>query len=406
MPEDSLSKDYARLINAYYPGFLKRLGLDEAVQSARGSIITDARGRSYIDCIAGHGVFHFGHNHPRILSALKDQLDRQQLWTRPFFCEEQVEAARKLEGLAPQELCCSFLCSSGSEAVDSALKLARLCTNRQEIVCARNSFHGLTLGALSATGISSFRKPFEPLLPGFVFVEYADISSLKEAVTDKTAAVLLEPVQHEAGVHLPQPGYLQEARRICSDQGALLILDEIKTGLGKTGKNFAFEHEGAVPDILLLGKSLGGGLYPAGAMLAGPWLWRIFSFSFPMSASSLAWNTLASRAVQESLEVLLEEDLAGEAARKGERFLNGLREIAARFSEILHEVHGRGLLIGMEARSSKTALSLVKGMISKGILVSTAFGRPSTLMFEPPLIISEDELEQVLQKLKESCEEI
>ena len=230
-----LFEEYGRLINPGYPQFLRRLGLEQPAVRAEGVWIEDASGVNYLDCISGFGLFALGHNHPGLLEALKRQLERKPLATRPFITNEQVLLARRLEEICPGELQCSFWSNSGSEAVDTAIKLARLQGNKKKIVCAQKSFHGYTFGALSASGFPSFSRLFEPLVPEIEHIPFDDLQALESVMDQDVAAVLLEPLQHEGGVCLPENGYLKGVNKLCADYGALFILDEIKTGLGKTG---------------------------------------------------------------------------------------------------------------------------------------------------------------------------
>ena len=269
MDAEQLLKTYADLINGSYVNFLRRFGIDKVAVKAERATITASDGTEYIDCVGGYGLFNLGHNHPRLAQAIKAQVDGKGLFTRPFISEIQVELAKKLKDVTPEDLSCSFICNSGSEAIDSAMKLARLCTGKPEIIAAENSYHGFTFGALSASGISAFKRQFGPLLPGIVHVPFGDFSALEKNVSDETAAILLEPIQHEAGIAIPEFDYFQKVIELCDQKGILLILDEIKTGIGKTGAWFAANHFDFCPDILVLGKALGGGFTQL-TVLQGP----------------------------------------------------------------------------------------------------------------------------------------
>lgn len=398
-----LFNSYGELINPTYPGFLKRLGLNRIAVRAEGATITDSEGKTYIDCISGYGLFNLGHNHPVIIQKLKEQLDKKELFTKPFITEGQVRLAEKLAEITPEGLTCSFVCNSGSEAVDSAIKLARLYTGKQEIITAVDSFHGYTFGALSASGIPSFKKLFEPMVPDIVHVPFGDLEALEKTISPNTAAILLEPIQHESGIILPPDGYFQQVRSICEERNILLILDEVMTGCGKTGRMFAFEHSRIVPDILVFGKSLGGGLIPIGVVIARKQLWRKFGLSFPMSASSFAGNILASRAALTTIQILQEQNLINECAKKGEFLLNKLQNYVKTYSGILKKVKGLGLLIGLETVHSRKTMELAKAMIQQNILAVPAFGNPSVLLIEPPLIISFDQMQKVLEAFENAC---
>lgn len=401
--DSELYESYGELINPSYPLFLKRLGLKNVAVKAEGVIITDSEGKSYIDCIGGYGLFNLGHNHPAIVQALMDQLNEKQLFTKPFITKIQVRLAEYLAKTVPGGLTCSFLCNSGSEAIDNAIKLARLHKGKKQIITAENSFHGYTYGALSASGISSFKRFFEPMVPDIIHVPFGDIEALTESITSDTAAILLEPIQHEAGVTLPPEGYLREVRRICDDKDVILVLDEIKTGMGKTGRMFAYEHFGIVPDILVLGKSLGGGLMPIGALIAQKSLWKKFGLSFPMSASSFAGNVLACRSALTTIQILEQSDLINDCAKKGQWFLQELQKHVKKYPEIFKSVTGLGLLMGVETVHPQKTVELSKEMIRRGVLMVPAFGNPSVLMIEPPIIISLDDIQKVLQTFETVC---
>ena len=402
--DKTLFELYGTLINPTYPQFLKRLGLNRRAVSAEGVTITDSSGKTYIDCIGGYGLFNLGHNHPEIIQKLKEQLDKRELFTKPFITGTQVRLAEKLAEITPESLSCSFVCNSGSEAIDSAIKLARLYKGKQEIITAINSFHGYTFGALSASGISSFKRLFEPLVPGIHHVPFGDIEALEKTISLNTAAILLEPIQHEVGGLLPPDGYFQQVRKICEANDILFILDEIQTGCGKTGRMFAFEHLGVVPDILVFGKSLGGGLIPIGALMANKKFWRKFGLSFPMSASSFAGNTLACCVALATIHILQQERLIKDCEKKGRLFLNQLQDDVEKYPSILKTINGLGLLIGIETEHAKTAMGLAREMIRQNVLTVPAFGNPSVLMIEPPLIISFDQIEKVLDAFERACE--
>ena len=399
----NLFESYGRLINPAYPSFLNKLGLNKVAVKAQGATITDSHGNTYIDCVGGYGLFNLGHNNPDIIESLADQLKEQQLLTKPLITEVQVRLAECIEKITPGELSCSFILNSGSEAIDCAIKLVRLHKSGKTIITAQKSFHGHTFGALTASGIPSFKRAFQPLLPGFISVPFGNIEALKKSITADTGAVLIEPIQHEAGVLLPADGYLKKVRDLCDENGLILILDEIKTGFGKTGRMFACEYYDVVPDILVLGKSLGGGLIPTGAIVAKNHLWKRFGLSFSMSASSYAGNVLACRVGLSTIRYIQESNLLTECAEKGKMLLRSLRDCISEYPNILHSAEGLGLLIGIETKSGKIALELAKEMIRRGIIMVPAFGNSSVLMVEPPLVISLQQIRAVVDSFAAAC---
>ncbi len=402
----SLFEAYGRLINPTYPSFLSRFGLNNAAHKAEGATIIDSDGNSYIDCIAGYGAFNLGHNHPGIVAALTDQLGRCQLFTKPLISEIQVTMAESLEAVTPGELTCSFVVNSGSEAIDSALKLVRLHKGAGQIITARNSFHGHTFGALAASGMPSFKRSFEPLVPGFVHVPFGDIEALKESICADTAAVMIEPIQHEAGVSVPPDGYVRQVRRLCDENDLMLVFDEIKTGFGKTGRMFACDHFETVPDILVVGKSLGGGLMPIGAVIAKRRFWQKFGLSFPMSASTFSGNVLACRAGIETIRLIEQQGLPEACAKKGAFLLNEFRRCVEEYPGILRGVKGLGLLIGIETRASSVARNLAQEMIRQKVLAVPAFANPAVLMIEPALIISFEQINRIANTFAAACGKI
>jgi putrescine aminotransferase len=333
-------------------------------------------------------------------------LAEQQLFTKPLISEVQVRMAECFEKIAPGDLACSFILNSGSEAIDCAIKLVRLHRGGKTIITAQKSFHGHTFGALTASGIPSFKRAFQPLLPGFVSVPFGDIEALEQSISAETAAVLIEPIQHEAGVVLPEDGYLQKVRNLCDEHGLIFILDEIKTGFGKTGRMFACEHYDVVPDILVLGKSLGGGLIPVGAVIAKSHLWKRFGLSFPMSASSYAGNVLACRAGLSTIEYIRQGSLLEDCTEKGKLLLRSLRQCVGEYPDVLRSANGLGLLIGIQTQGGKIALELAQEMIGQGVLVVPAFGNSSVLMVEPPLIITFQQIRTVADSFAAACEQV
>jgi putrescine aminotransferase len=404
--DSELYRNYGYFISSTYPLFLKKYGIKNIAGTASGSVITDSQGQEYIDCVSGYGLFNIGHNHPQMIRDIKDQLDKRQLFTKPLISKIQVKAAQQLASLAPDKLECSFLCNSGSEAIDSALKLARLYTGKSEIITAENSFHGFTYGALSASGIESFKKFFKPMVPDIRQVKFGDIQALEKKITPDTAAILLEPMQHESGIDIPDQTYFQKVRNLCTDNNILLILDEIKTGMGKTGRMFACEHFSITPDILVIGKSLGGGLMPVGAIIARKKIWRKFSLSFPMAASSFAGNILACRAILSTIEIIEKDNLISKCKQKGRMLITGLKEIAAKYEDLIINIKGRGLLIGIRIVNSRIALQIIKEMIASGILVFQAYADNETIMVEPPLVISNNQIRKIISTLDEICQNI
>jgi acetylornithine/LysW-gamma-L-lysine aminotransferase len=354
-----------------------------------GARLWDLDGREYIDCMAGHGVANLGHAHPKIVAAISEQA--QELLTCPetYYNDRRAAAMEKLGSLVPG-MERVFLCNSGTEAVEAALKFARLSTGRTQIIAAMRGFHGRTMGSLSATWNKRYREPFEPLVPGFEHVPYNNCEALEKAINGETAAVLLEVVQGEGGVHLAGAEYLQRAKELCQREGALLIIDEVQTGFGRTGKMLAIEQSGVIPDLLCLAKSIAGGV-PMGAVLIGP---EVQNLSPGMHASTFGGNPLACAACLAALEVMEEERLPEQAAEKGTALLAGLREIQ---SPLIREVRGLGLMIGVELK--KKVAPYLQGMADRGVIALPA--GLSVVRLLPPLVITEEQIERVIEVMAE-----
>ena len=400
---ERLLEAYREYLNPNNATFLERVGLDSTVTEARGALIRDDRGREFVDFVAGYGVFNLGHNPPRIIEALRGELEKLPLWNRPFLSEPLAELAARLVALAPGDLNRVFVCSTGAEAVESAIKLARLATRRPEIVAAEGAYHGFTMGALSASGIPGQSRPFQPLLPGITHVPFGDADALAAAVSDKTAAVLLEPYQAEVGAATPPDGYLAAAREICDRAGALLMIDEVRTGMGRTGPLFAVEHDSVVPDVLMLGKSLAGGIVPIGAIIARSDLWGRFGLSFSMSASSFAGNRLACVSALAALTVLEEEAVLDAGRSAANSLWTGLEQIASDYPTV--GLTGKGMLVGVHLGNNRVAGDVVTGAIARDVLVGTAFCNGRCILIEPPLVINSDEVAKGLAGLRAALEE-
>ena len=355
-----------------------------AIVRGRGARVWDAEGREYIDCVAGHGVVLVGHCNPAVVEAIHRQA--QTLITCPEVFYNDVRAAllERLVSIAPEGLTRAYLCNSGTEAVEAALKLVRLSTGRPGIVATLHGFHGRTMGALSATWNPKYRDPYLPLVPGFSHVPYGVAEDMDTAIDENTAAVLIEVVQGEGGVNPATGEYLHRVRDLCSERGALLIVDEVQTGFGRTGRLFACQHYDLRPDLLCLAKGIAGGV-PMGAVLLGE---RVGNIHPGVHGTTFGGNPLACAAALATIDYILDNDLPGEAARKGAWAMERLGRIEAR---IIREVRGLGLMIGIDLR--KRVTPYLKALMDEGVLALPA-GR-TVLRLLPPLVISDDELAQV-----------
>ncbi len=403
---EEIIADYEQYVNPALAKLFRFMGLGTVEERGSGVNIYDIYGREYLDCLGGYGVFNLGHSHPKIVAAVKAQLDKMPLSSKVLFSAPQGRLAAELAKITPGDLQYSFFCNSGAEAVEGALKLARLATGRSKIIATVNAFHGKTLGALSATGREIFRQPCEPLLPGFTHVAFGDADAITELCDQDTAAVILEPIQGEGGIVVPPEGYLAEVREICNAKGCLLIVDEVQTGMGRTGRLFACEEAQIVPDILVLAKGLGGGVMPIGAIVARPPVWEVLINNPFLHTSTFGGNPLACAAALATLEVLRTEQLAERTARNGQYFLEHLTVLQQSFPDIIREVRGRGLLIGLELMEEGLGGFVMAEMFAAGILVAYTLNNPKVIRIEPPLIIRKQEIDRVLAVLEKALVKI
>lgn len=356
----------------------------------QGALVWDDQGREYIDCVAGHGAANLGHSHPRVVQAIQEQA--AQLITCPemFYSPVRANLIEKLTALAPAKMERVFLCNSGTEAVEAALKFVRYSTRRTEIIAAMRGFHGRTMGALSATWNKKYRQPFQPLIPGIKHVPYNKLDRLAAAVTEETAAVILEVVQGEGGVHPGTAEYLRGAQEICRQRGALFILDEVQTGFGRTGKMFALEHHNLQPDLLCVAKSIAGGV-PMGAVLIGE---RVRELSPGIHGSTFGGNPLAAAAAIAALDALVEERLPEHAAKVGTHLLNELSKVE---SPLIRDVRGLGLMIGIELRQK--VAPYLKAMTERGVLALSA--GMTVIRLLPPLVITGEQIDLLVETIND-----
>jgi acetylornithine/LysW-gamma-L-lysine aminotransferase len=354
--------------------------------------VWDADGNAYIDCVGGHGVANVGHAHPAVVEAVRWQMERLVTAPNGFYNDQRARLLAELVRIAPDGLERAYLCNSGAEAVEAAFKIARLTTGRTRIVSTMRGFHGRTMGALSATWRKAYREPFEPLVPGFAFVPYDRLERMAQAVDEGTAAVILEVVQGEGGVNPGAGDTLRGVQRLCRERGALLIVDEVQTGFGRTGKMFASEHHGLQPDLMCVAKAMASGV-PMGGVLLGP---RVGDLPKKVHGSTFGGNALACAAALATIRTIEDENLPQRAAALGSRLVNGLEAIDA---PLIREVRGLGLMVGLELRGrvGRYLAKLAEPVDGLGVLALTA---GSTVMrFLPPLVIGEDEVDTVLERV-------
>jgi acetylornithine/N-succinyldiaminopimelate aminotransferase len=365
------------------------------IKEGKGAILKDFFGNEYIDCVGGIAVNAVGYSHPVVVKAIQEQAAKLMHVSNLYYTEPQVKLAEKLSELSGMTK--AFFCNSGAESIEAALKLACKATGKPGFIAAQGSFHGRTVISLSATYEPKFRRPFEPLLLKSVkFVRYNDADAIRKAIDDETAAVILEPIQGENGVIVPSAGYLNEVREICTEKGVLLILDEVQTGFGRTGKWFGKDHDGVEPDIMTLAKALGAG-FPIGAMLARDGI----EFEASEHASTFGGNPLACATALASISVMEDEKLVERSRELGNYVMKQVRgENGLESRLVVKEIRGKGLMIAIEL--VKPCNELVEKAIEQGILVNCTVGNVIRLV--PPLVISKEQLDTVVSGLHELIE--
>lgn len=369
-----------------------------------GAWVTDVAGKNYLDMLAGFAALSHGHAHPELVEALAQQASRLTLMARVYVHDQLPALCESVCTVADQEQV--LLMNSGAEAVETGLKLARrwayrkkgIAEDKAEIVACVNNFHGRTLSILSFSSEPAYRDGFGPFTPGFKVIPFGDADALAEAITPHTAAVLLEPIQVEGGLHQPPPGYLADVRQLCSERNVLMILDEIHTGLGRCGQMFAYESDAIKPDVLLLGKSLGGGMIPISAVLSSQEIMGVFT---PGShGSTFAGNPLACAVALRALAIIKRDAYPDRAARLGGLALERLQELARQRPDLIREVRGRGLLIGIELTpTAQTARFYCERLVEAGVLSIEANDR--VMRLTPPLMISESDLDLGLTRVEQ-----
>ena len=404
-------------------GMMGLLNFDKQFVRAQGMRVWDDAGNEYLDFLGGYGSVNLGHNPPEIDAALEKARDLPNLMQASLGTMAGA-LVQTLAAIAPGDLQRSFLCNSGAEAVEGALKLARAATGKKKLIYCEGGFHGKTMGALSVTGRDKYKDPFRPLIPECAAIPYADADALEDELKKGDAAgFIVEPIQGEGGVNVPPKGYLQKVREVCSRYETLLILDEIQTGMGRTGKMFACEHEDVVPDILVISKSFGGGVVPFGAFITTDAIWNTAyggTQNCLLHTSTFGGNTRAATAALAAIQSALEQDLPGKAASQGQYFMEKLLDLHRRHP-VIREVRGKGLLIGLEFEELKEGAlnkltggaigrlsheyfaSLVAGELQNRYRIITAYtlNNPNVIRLEPPLIVGREEIDQVILALDE-----
>lgn len=420
-----VKENYKEYVNSGLATLLGMLDFDKQYVKAEGVKVWDSEGNEYLDLLGGYGALNLGHNHPEVINAVKETMDAM--------CPNLLQASmgtlasalgESIAAVVPGDLKHSFFANSGAEAVEGALKTARIASGKQVIVSTEGSFHGKSFGCLSASGREKYRKPFEPLVPGFEHVPFGDSEALEKRLKRKdVAAFIVEPVQGEGGVVIPPAGYLRAVRELCNKYDVLLIDDEIQTGFGRTGTMFGCDHDGIAPDIMALSKSLGGGVMPLAAFVCTEKVWKKAYGSIDkclLHTSTFGGNTFACAAGIAAIKATKDLDLPGQAREKGRYFLDRILALKEKYA-IVQDVRGIGLLIGIEFKQPKGLLntltggalssvsqeflgSMVAGVLQNEHRIITAYtlNNPNVIRLEPPLIITQDQIDQAVKALEET----
>lgn len=409
---------YREFINDRYVDLLDSYGVLRHIVRAEGIRVWDSKGREYLDYLLCYGALSLGHNHPAVIEAVEKSRGMPNLFLHVSPGQMAACLASSLAAITPAGLTRSFFANSGSEAVEGALKLARASTKRTRFIAAHEGFHGKTFGALSVTGYEPHRTRFKPLLQDVTHVPFGDADALEAALKDTpTAAVILEPIQGPAGMVVPPDGYLRDVRALCDEHGSLMILDEIQTGFGRTGRMFACDHEDVVPDVLCLSKALSGGLYPIGVYVTSDRIWRAAygtKETCLLHTTTFGGNTLACAAALAVVQLTVEEDLPARAAEIGGYFRGRLEQLRERHP-LLHEVRGKGMMLGLDFQQAEglkdkltggllnqtASMITVQLLYHHDILSLYAFNNPMVIRLAPPLIVDREDLDRFVDALDE-----
>ena len=400
-------------VNAGFLQYRKSVSTDyTAVEwEDEGSVFRDVNGVEFLDFLGGFGIYVVGHRHPKVLRAVREQLDRQAIHSQELIDPLRTYLARLVSLVTPGDLKFAFLTNSGTESVEGCLKMSILTTGRHHFVGAIGAFHGKSLGSLGGTSKAMFREPFLPL-QHWTHVPFGDVDALRSVVAsadftgERVAAVVLEPIQGEGGINVAPPGYLAAAREICDRYGALLVFDEVQCGMGRTGKMFACEWDGVTPDLMALGKGFGGGVLPIGACVGTPRTWEKYVDNPFLHTTTFGGNPVCCAAAIATLNVLLEEELPRQAGEKGAYLLPQLNALAGKYPDVMTGARGRGLMLGMEFASHEIGYAVAKALFARRILISGTYINARVLRIEPPLPVSYAQLDRFVAMLEEALVEV
>lgn len=375
-----------------------------------GAYCYGLNGEKFIDCLGGFGIYTCGHRNPEILEVVKAQLDHQALHSQELLDPLRGYLAKAVADITPGDLQQCFFTNGGAEAVEMALKLARIATGGRWYISTVGAFHGKSMGAISVGGKGSYRVPYTPMVQQIQHVEYGNAEDIRKAVRnlhavgEKAAAVILEPIQGEAGIIVPPAGYLQEVREICDEYGVALIFDEIQTGMGRTGTMWRCEAEGVTPDIMTFGKAFGGGILPITGLICTPEMWTQDLIDNPwlLGSPTFGGNPLCCAAAIATIRYMLKNDIPGVCRTKGEILKAGLESLAEKYPEIIQEVRGTGLMLAVEFHTCDMGYDVSRGLFARRILTAGTLVNAKTIRFEPAAVISEQDMKDVISRMDEA----
>ena len=379
-----------------------------------GAYCYGLNGEKFIDCLGGFGIFTCGHRNQEILDVVRAQLDHQALHSQELLDPLRGYLAKAMANITPGELQYCFFTNGGAEAVEMALKLARIATGGRWYISAVGAFHGKSMGAVSVGGKSTYRVPYTPMVQQVQHVEYGVAEDIRkalrnlDAVGEKVAAVILEPIQGEAGVIVPPAGYLQEVRRICDEYGVALIFDEIQTGMGRTGTMWRCEAEGVTPDIMTFGKAFGGGIMPITGIICKPKMWtqQLIDNPWLLGSPTFGGNPVCCAAAIATIRYMLKHDIPGVCREKGVFLKTGLEKLAAKYPQIIEEVRGVGLMLAVEFKTSDLGYETAKGLFARRVMTAGTLVNAKTIRFEPTAVISQQDMEDVISRMDEALAEV
>jgi putrescine aminotransferase len=398
--------NYREYVNPFAMRMLKNASLDIIEGKREGASVWDISGEKYIDCVTGAGIFNVGRHNPDVVDALKKALDTYDMGGWISVVRERGLLAKKLAEITPGNLKYSLFCCGGGEAIEVAIKLARGHTDKTDIICMKNGYHGVTGFALPATGRDVYKEAFLPLTPGYSHVEYNDLKAVEEAITEETAAVMLEPIQGEGGIIPGEEKFLKGLRELCDKNDILLIFDEVQTAFGRTGKMFCAEHSGVTPDIMVLAKALSGGLYPLSATIFTEEISEFLMTHPFVIINSFGGTSLACLVALATIEFLEKNDIPAHAAKMGERFMGSLAKLKEKYPDLILDVRGKGLMLGIEFPEDSIGPRMSYQLRHNGVISIYTFNNPRIIRIMPTLVITEEEVDFVVDAFDKSLAEI